>query len=372
MKRFGIGFICDKVSRTVINAVAKRGGDKLKRFGTMLIAAMLSLVLACGSQEAKAPAKQAASPEKAEKAAPQAPPAQAARMEIHSFPSMTLTDQEFLTGRKEGKPVTLAGELRLPRPGNDRLPAVILLHGSGGVGGNVLDWEQYLNAMGVATFVLDSFTPRGIVNTLFDQSQLGMLTMIVDDYRALDVLARHPRIDPTRIALMGFSSGARAALYASLKRFQRLHGTVGQEFAAYIAFHTPCYTTFRDDEDVADKPIRLFHGSADEWTAVAPCRAYVERLKAKGKDVQLTEYAAQHGFDYRAYKTPLKLEKAQNSRRCECAEAENGVIVSAKTRQPFTWADPCVEYGATLAYDEKASTEARKAVKDFVTTTLKP
>jgi hypothetical protein len=119
----------------------------MKRFTILLLAAMLGLALACGSQEAKAPAKPAAPLAKAKKAAPQALPSQVARMEIHSFPSMTLTDQEFLTGRKEGKPVTLAGELRLPRPGNDRLPAVVLLHGSGGVGGNVLDWEQYLNAM---------------------------------------------------------------------------------------------------------------------------------------------------------------------------------------------------------------------------------
>ncbi len=345
----------------------------MKRFGILLIAAILGLVLACGSQEAKAPAKPAASPKKAEKAVPQAPPGQVARMEIHSFQSMTLTDQEFLTGRKDGKPVTIAGELRLPRPGNDRLPAVVLIHGSGGVSGFVLDWEQDLNAMGVATFVLDSFTARGIVNTNYDQSQLGMLTMIVDVYRALAVLARHPRIDPTRIAVMGFSKGGGAALYASLKRFQRLHGPVGQEFAAYIAFYPPCYMVFRDDEDVADKPIRIFHGSADDYVPVAPCRAYVARLKAKGQDAQLTEFAgAGHLFDGRAFKTPLKLEKAQTPRRCECAEAENGVIVNVKNKQPFTWADPCVEYGPTLAYNEKASTEARRAVKDFITTTLKP
>jgi dienelactone hydrolase len=345
----------------------------LKRFGIFLIAVMLGLVLACGSQEAKAPAKQAASPEKAEKATPQALPAQAARMEIHSFPSMTLTDQEFLTGRQEGKPVTLAGELRLPRPGNDRLPAVVLLHGSGGVGGYILDWEQYLNTMGVATFVLDSFTPRGIVNTLNNQDQLGRLAMINDAYRALDVLAKHPRIDPTRIALMGFSRGGQAALLASLKRFQRLHGTAGQEFAAYIVFYPPCNTTFRDDEDVADKPIRIFHGSSDDFVPVAPCRAYVERLQAKGKDVQLTEYAgAGHLFDARAFKTPLKLERAQTTSRCELAEAEHGVIVNVKTKQPFTYADPCIKYGLTLAYNEKAATEARQAVKDFVTKTLKP
>lgn len=298
--------------------------------------------------------------------------AQVARMEIHSLHSTTLTDQEFLSGRKEGKPVVLAGELRLPRPGNDRLPVVVLLHGSGGISGYVTDWEQDLNAMGVATFVIDSFTARGITRTNDDQSQLGRLAMIVDAYRALDLLARHPRIDPARIALMGFSRGGQAALYASVKRFQRMHGPAGQEFAAYIPFYPGCNTAFREDENVADKPIRLFHGGADDYVPVAPCRSYVERLKAKGKDVQLTEYpGAGHVFDWQALKKPMKLEKAQTTRQCELTEAQDGVIINAKTKQPFTYADSCVEYGPTIAYDEKASTEARKAIKDFVTATLR-
>ena len=302
-----------------------------------------------------------------------APHAQVARTEIHPFPSTTLTDQEFLNGRKEGKPVTLAGELRLPRSGTDRLPAVVLLHESGGIGGHVTDWEQYFNGMGVATFVIDSFTARGIVSTVNDQSQLGRLAMTVDAYRALDLLAKHPRIDPARIALMGFSRGAQPTLYASMKRFQRMHGPVGQEFAAYIPFYAACGTTYRDDEDVTDKPIRLFHGSADDYNPVAPCRAYVERLKAKGKDVQLTEYAgAGHLLDGQAFKKPLKLEKAQTTRQCELAEAQDGVVINTKTNQPFTNADPCVEYGPTVAFDEKGYIEARKAVGEFLTAALKP
>lgn len=302
-----------------------------------------------------------------------APHAQVARTEIHPFPSTTLTDQEFLSGRKEGKPVTLAGELRLPRSGTDRLPAVVLLHESGGIGGHVTDWEQYFNGMGVATFVIDSFTARGIVSTVNDQSQLGRLAMTVDAYRALDLLAKHPRIDPARIALMGFSRGAQPTLYASMKRFQRMHGPVGQEFAAYIPFYAACGTSYRDDEDVTDKPIRLFHGSADDYNPVAPCRTYVERLKSKGKDIQLTEYAgAEHVFDGQAFKKPLKLEKAQVTRRCELAEAQDGVVINAKTKQPFTYADPCVEYGPTVAFDEKAYAEARKAVGEFLAATLKP
>jgi dienelactone hydrolase len=294
-------------------------------------------------------------------------------MEIYSFATTTLTDQEFLMGRKEGKPETISGELRLPRPGTDRVPLIVLLHGSGGVSGYVTDWEQDLNAMGVATFVIDSFTGRGIVNTNNDQAQLGRLAMIVDAYRALDLLARHSRIDPARIGLMGFSRGGQAALYASVKRFQRMHGPTNQQFAAYIAFYSDCNTAFRDDEDVADEPIRLFHGSVDEYNPVEPCRAYVERLKAKGKDIQLIEYpGAGHVFDWQALKKPMKLEKAQTTRQCQLAEVEDGVIINVKTKQPFTYADPCVEYGPTIAYDERASIEARNAIRDFVTTTFKP
>ena len=298
--------------------------------------------------------------------------AQVARMELHSFQSVTLTDKQFLVGEKNGKPVTLVGELRLPRSGN-RQPVVILVHGSGGIASYVTDWERDLNAMGVATFVFDSFTPRGIDNTREDQSRLGRLAMIVDAYRALALLAKNPRVDPARIAIMGFSRGGQAALYASMKRFQRIHGPTNLEFAAYIPFYPNCSTTYKLDNEVADRPIRIFHGSADDYAPVAPCRSYVERLKAKGKDVQLTEYpGASHVFDGQASRKPVRLEKAQTVRQCQLAEAENGVIINVKTKEPFTYADPCVQRGVTIAYDEKASTEARKAVKDLVTTVLKP
>ena len=306
-------------------------------------------------------------------AAPATGVAQVARMEIHSFPSMTLTDQQFLSGSKDGKPVVLAGELRLPPAGSDRLPAVVLLHGSGGINGGVTDWAQDLNAMGVATFVVDSFTARGITSTINDQNQLGRLAMTMDAYRALDLLSKHPRIDPMRIALMGFSRGAQSALYASLKRFQKMHAVSSQEFAAYLPFYAACGTTYLEDEDVASKPIRLFHGIADDYVPVAPCRAYVARLKAAKKDVLLTEYAgAGHVFDWQGLKKPVKLEKAQRTGQCALAETPGGLIVNAKTKLPFTYADPCVEFGPTIAYDEKASTQARSDVKDFVSATFKP
>jgi dienelactone hydrolase len=299
--------------------------------------------------------------------------AQLARTEVHAFQSATLTDPQFLNGSKEGKPVTIAGVLRLPRAGTARVPVVVLLHGSGGVGGYVTDWEQDLNSMGVATFVVDSFSARGIVSTNNDQSQLGRLAMIVDAYRALDLLANHPRIDPARIVLMGFSRGGQSALYASVKRFQRLHATAGREFAAYVPFYPSCNTSFGNDDEVSARPVRMFHGSADNYVPIAPCRAYVGRLKAKGADVVLTEYAgAGHVFDGRQFSPPQVLAQGQTTRNCRLEEGAGGAVMNTATQQPFSYRDACVELGPTVAYDEAAATQARKAVREFLAATFAP
>src|SRR5713101_47468 len=98
--------------------------------------------------------------------------AQTMRLELYPVQTVTLTGEQFLTGAKDGKPATVSGELRIPRLGTDRLPAVVLVHGSGGVSGYVDDWSQQLNSIGVATFILDSFTGRGLVSTVNDQDQL--------------------------------------------------------------------------------------------------------------------------------------------------------------------------------------------------------
>ena len=74
--------------------------------------------------------------------------------------------------------------------------------------------------------------------------------------------------------------------------------------------------------------------------------------------------------DGRAFKTPVIVAKAQSTRNCQLAETQNGVVVNVKTRQAFSYADPCVELGPTIAYDEKAHAASLKAVKEFVAATL--
>jgi len=285
--------------------------------------------------------------------------------------TVTLSTQQFLTGDMNGKPAILAGELRIPKPGTDKLPAVILVHGSGGISALHDRWVQEINSVGVAAFILDSFSGRNIGNTITDQSQLSTLGMMVDAYRALGTLAQHPRIDPSRIAVMGFSKGAVAAVYSSNERFRHLYGPPNVEFAAHVGLYTPCNPTYRDDDKVTGKPIRLFHGIADDWVPIEPCRAYVDRLKKSGTDVALTEYpGAYHAYDAFFLKEPVKFAQAQTWRNCQLAEGDAGQILNSKTGKPVDFNDPCIERGTTVAYNEAATTGTTKALKEFLVATF--
>jgi len=289
------------------------------------------------------------------------------RTELYPVQTVTLSTVDFLLGKKDGKPATVAGELHIPKPGIDRLPAVVIVHGSGGVGFNHGMWASELNKAGFATFIFDSFTGRGIANTIADQEQLSSFTMMNDAFAALALLAKHPRIDPDKIAVMGFSKGAIPSLYASMSRFQSVYAPEGASFAAYIGFYTPCNIAMIGDEKVSAKPIRLYHGADDDWVPVAPCRDYVARLKKAGADVTLVEYpGAYHAFDVQTIPGTLQIPQAQTWRKCALQEKPQGVIINSDTGRMATFNDSCIERGVTVAYNAEATDAARKDVIEFL------
>jgi dienelactone hydrolase len=296
----------------------------------------------------------------------------AARTELRAIETLTLNDQQFLIGDKNGKAVMIAGQMRFPQGASGRLPTVMLLHGSGGPNAGHELWSKHFNEMGVASVLLDSFSGRGLTSTSTNQALLGRFNMILDAYRALEVIANHPRIDPARIAVMGFSRGGQAALYSSLKRFQQAWSP-RVIFAAHIPLYASCQAILIGDTDLSPVPIRMFHGTADDYVPVAPCRGYVERLRAAGRDVQLTEYPdAHHSYDNPlGSKTPRVSKGSQSVRTCKLKEEPLGTIINAETGQPFTYQDPCVQTDPHTGYNEPAANATRKAVKDFVRTVFR-
>ena len=295
------------------------------------------------------------------------------RTEIHPVQTVTLSTADFLLGKRDGKPVTIGGELRIPTPGTDRLPTVVFVHGAGGIGFNYGMWAGELNKAGFATFVADSFTGRGITNTIADPAQLSPYAKMNDAFAALALLAKHPRIDPDKIAVMGFSNGAVPSIYASMDRFQRAYAPQGAGFAAYIGFYAPCNTAMIDDEKVSQKPIRLYHGVADDWVPIGPCRDYVARLKKAGANIDIVEYpGAYHLFDNQAIAGTVRNAQAPTEyRKCRFEEKPQGVITNSDTGQPASLNDLCIERGTTMAYNAEATGAARNDVVEFLSNLLK-
>ena len=130
----------------------------------------------------------------------------------------------------------------------------------------------------------------------------------------------------------------------ALRKPQTIPSGVGSggRFAAYIPLYASCNPTLIGDTDVSGVPIRMFHGSADDYVPVAPCRAYVERLRAAGNDVRLTEFAdAHHAYDNPlGGRTAVVATNAQSVRACKLKEEAPGTIINAETGQPFSYGDP--------------------------------
>ena len=293
--------------------------------------------------------------------------AQFARQEVHPFQSAETPAADFLAGKK-GAPITLAGYLRAPKA-SGKHPTVVLLHGAGGVGGHnepAGEWSRVLNEAGYAAFIVDSWSGRGLQNIAAEAARVNPMSRIYDLVGALDVLAKNPLVDASKIVVMGFSHGGQPALYSSLERFGKLFSS-DVRFAAHISVYGWCGITFHGDEAVT-KPVLMLHGAADDWVPAAPCREYASRLTKAGRNVHYIEYPdAHHGFDAPALAQVMKLAQGLSPRRCRGAESEGGVVLNVETKQPFGPSDPCLERGVTLHYNEVAMKKAHGDVLAFLT-----
>jgi dienelactone hydrolase len=235
-------------------------------------------------------------------------------------------------------------------------------------------WVRHFNAMGISTFVIDGFSGRGLTAVGPNQALLGRLNFIVDIYRALEILARHPRVDPDRIVLMGFSRGGQAALYASLERFHKLWNKSGAQFAAYIPFYPDCSTSYATDTETVARPIRIFHGTPDDYNPVASCKAYLARLQDAKRDAVLKEYPdSEHGFDagLLGVSAVTVSTNAQSARNCRLREGDGGVLMNTDTQAPFTYQDACISLNPHVGGNPATAQEARKAVSQFLQALLK-
>lgn len=288
--------------------------------------------------------------------------AQSPPVEVIAIPTVTASDTQFLQGTAGSAPgASINGRLYLPA-GEGTFPAMILLHGSGGDRAGYDEWVKLFGQAGIASFRIDSYTGRGLEEIFSDQGRLGEFQAVFDGYRALDVLADHPGIDPERIGIIGFSRGGIGALYSALTRFEELYGSEKTILALHVPFYPPCNFSLKDDLATTGAPIRAFHGSADEWNPPTPCRDYIGRLRASGVDATFTEFeGARHSFDNTSSPAYSSNPEAQTSRACFRRE-QDGVLINAATNAAFSWSDACIQNSPPQQYQAAAASAATAEV----------
>ena len=201
---------------------------------------------------------------------------------------------------------TLAGYLAKPQ-GEGPFPAVVLMHGCGGLQKNtseqttwraMSDHADLLNENGYVTLILDSFSPRGVESCGgdFNNSMRLFPLLVKDSEPAFDYLVSLSFVDEARIGYAGFSLGGVAALHvASNHRQNARNPRVDRDYAASVAYYPHCGEWEKIYDFANGRPLTILIGADDTWTPTPLCRALADHW---ADDVDIEIYSnAYHGFD---------------------------------------------------------------------------
>jgi dienelactone hydrolase len=214
-------------------------------------------------------------------------------------PTMAGTLVEFpnLPGRK---PEHLTGYLARPRDGLSALigttavgappyPAVVVLHGCGGISSHSAAIADRLGGWGYVTLTVDTLGPRGMdhcySSTFMEQA--------FDAYAAWGYLSKLTDVNAERVALLGQSMGGSATLYAIDRNAVRQY--FSQRFRAAIAYYPRCGVV---PEPAMTAPMLILIGEADQWNSADACTTMKNLARPESASISLTVYpGVHHAFD---------------------------------------------------------------------------
>jgi dienelactone hydrolase len=190
--------------------------------------------------------------------------------------------------RADGHGPDIRGFLAKPQ-GAGPFPAVVLLHSCLGLPANRRAIETALSGSGYVALFVDDFASRGLKETC----AVDFPEVVADAYGALAYLSRLPFVDPSRIAAVGFSQGADAALAIASGRLASAFALPeGLSFKAAAAFYPPCPNQAEASLTI---PTLILIGAADDVTPAADCKRLASRQSG---EIKLVIYPnARHGFD---------------------------------------------------------------------------
>jgi dienelactone hydrolase len=199
-------------------------------------------------------------------------------------------DLRFDTVVKELGTFTSIGNAIFKPEGKGPFPALVLLHGCGGIyEKGMRQWIAAALKQGYAVMAVDSM--RGHATNCVAPLKVSTGQRIKDAYDALDHLRKLPSIDSKRVAVVGFSQGGAVALLLASQEFSAMYAPQSR-FAAVAAVYPLCYFSARygkyDTEllrtDI-DTPLLVLMGGEDTYTPAYDCLFNFQKLQGRGAPV---------------------------------------------------------------------------------------
>ena len=252
---------------------------------------------------------------------------------------------------------------------NKKHPLIIGVAGSMGWRKHHLDYLKMYQEQGYATFQLNSFKSRGITSTVGSQDEVTIAAVILDAYRALEKLSKHPKINEDKVAITGWSLGGGVTLFAGwLPLKEAITNQVS--FAAHLAFYPPCFIN-PENLSFTKAPIHILIGEADNWTPAKPCINLVEKLSDK-TNISITTYPdAHHGFD--SEEPVVWNEKGYSFKDCLFDLTADGDVLMNYLRIPMSNSILqkvgflfCVDKGVHVGGNLEARKKSLAFAKDFM------
>ena len=290
------------------------------------------------------------------------------RIEFES--TSPISDMDVL--EKRGRKDKVAGYLTIPEALKGKAPVVIIQH----CGSGVKDWKdlkyvQFLNEWGYATFVVDSWDSRKLEGLSRASGKIKLIPL-VDAYNALKVLSKDPRIDPKRVAVLGWANAAKGILAAQISIVSKTYGD-GLHFAAAVAIQPVSSELWWISKHVEKTPTLILCGEKDMFAPSEHCRQYAELMNKAGGNITVISYpSAGHAWD--AKFPPGMYNLLYDSRNCRFLfnvdaysyELGDGRTISAKSENAMKRASwylrKCLAKGGWAGRDDAA---ALKALEDF-------
>jgi dienelactone hydrolase len=173
-------------------------------------------------------------------------------------------------------------------------PAMVVLHGCGGVGAGSRGWAARLAGWGYLAAIVDSLRPRKLADICESGWLLTAELRAQDAFGAATYLRTRPEIDGGRIGVIGFSHGGASAIAAALAQPGQ-SSPPRQPFRAAVAYYPHCPTSmatrFATD-------LLIVAGEADDWNPVDRCRYFVQANAEEDHAPAIEVYrGAMHAFD---------------------------------------------------------------------------